>query len=59
MPINIQLRTGKIAQVDAGWWLTASDEEIDRFYERNVGFEADPLDVKLPSAEEDIPDEEI
>jgi hypothetical protein len=59
MAMYIQLGTGRTAKVDSAFWLTASEEEIDRFYERNAGFETDPLDVKLPSAEEEIPEEDI
>lgn len=54
--ICIQLPTGKTAWVDPGWWLSLSDDQIESFYERNVGSEADPLSQGIPKGQSEIDD---
>lgn len=57
--ICIQLPTGKTAWVDPGWWLSLSDDQIEAFYERNIGSEADPLSQGVPKGQsepDDVPE---
>lgn len=50
---RIQLPTGKTALVDSAWWYTASDDEIQRFYEKNIGSDVDPFLAPIPNGNEE------